>query len=113
MRLLLINEQNGIQAYPGDVYDQIRFFQDNPKDRLGKKLRSYGNMTNYVFGRLELIDILFLYSYKSIFRCGFLIFTQSDPQSDLNDEKNYQELLRVLTTAVKNRNKRGCQGLCS
>ncbi len=49
--------------------------------------------------------------FSSIFRCGYLIFSQEGSHSDLDDGKNYEELLRVITTAVKN--KRRCQGLCS
>jgi hypothetical protein len=50
--LFLINEQLAARDYPGDIYDQIRLFQDNPTDRLGKKLRSREHsLTNYVFGR--------------------------------------------------------------
>ena len=46
-----------------------------------------------------------------VFRCGYVIFTQDKSNSDLENGKNYQELIRVITTALKN--KRRCQGLCS
>jgi len=50
--LFLINEQNGTAYFPGSYYGKIRVFQDNPKDRLIKKLRNNRETANnYVFGR--------------------------------------------------------------
>lgn len=40
-----------------------------------------------------------------------MIYSQEDAQTNLENGRNYQDLLRVITTAVKN--KRRCQGLCS
>jgi hypothetical protein len=50
--LILINEQNAAQHFPGKYYDKVLIFQDNPKDQLIKKLRNYGKSSNnIVFGR--------------------------------------------------------------
>lgn len=46
-----------------------------------------------------------------LFRCGYRIFTQKYPHSDLDDPKNYGDLLRTILLAVQN--KRPCQNLCS
>jgi len=46
-----------------------------------------------------------------VFRCGYLIFSQEGSPTDLEDGKNYKELYRTISTAVKN--KRRCQGICS
>ena len=50
--LILVNEQDAAQHFPGNSYDKVRLFQDNSKDRLIKKLRNHGqSMNNIVFGR--------------------------------------------------------------
>ena len=35
------------------------------------------------------------------FRCGQLIYTQTYPQSNIEDESNYQQLLRTIVAAAK------------
>ncbi|CAF0758734.1 unnamed protein product [Adineta ricciae] len=96
VRLMLINEQDAAQYFSGNKFGKIQLFQDNPQDRLVQRLhRQHGEtLNNYVFGR-----------------CGYLIYTQEHPNSNLDDVSNYQDLLRIITTAVKN--KRRCQNLCS
>ncbi|CAF3659097.1 unnamed protein product [Adineta steineri] len=95
VRIALINEQNAEQNFVGDSYDKIPLYQDNSRDHLVRRLSDHKQtINNYVFGR-----------------CGYLIFSQEYPDSNLSDGKNYQELLRVITTAVKN--KRRCQNVCS
>ena len=52
VRLILINEQHAAHYFTADYFDKIRLFQDNPKDRLVKKLSHRGQkINNYVFGR--------------------------------------------------------------
>ncbi len=52
VRLILINEKDAAQYFPGNYYDKLRLFQDNSKDRIIKKLRNTEKTTNnYVFGR--------------------------------------------------------------
>ena len=46
-----------------------------------------------------------------LFSCGYLIYSQDDNEADLDNAENFQDLTRVLTTAVKN--KRRCTRLCS
>ena len=65
---------------------------------------------SYLDGR-EIFSLDYFKDLACIFRCGYLIYSQEDAQKDLENGKNYQDLLRVITTAVKN--KRRCQGLCS
>lgn len=111
VRFILINEKDAAQAVPANYYDKIRLYQDNSKDRIIKKLQKKGpTINNFVFGRLEIVlNKLKVFYY--IFRCGYLIFSQDGSKANLENGKNYQELLRILTTAVKN--KRRCQALCS
>ncbi|CAF0824757.1 unnamed protein product [Rotaria sp. Silwood1] len=95
VRIILVNEADAANQLSGNYYDQIRVFQDNSKDHLIKKLRNHGQtLDNFVFGR-----------------CGYLGFTQEPPNSNLEDRKNYRELLQHIKTAVKH--KRRCQRLCS
>jgi hypothetical protein len=52
IHFLFINDRDATKTVPGNYYDKIQVFQDNAKDRLGKKLRNRGQTTgNYVFGR--------------------------------------------------------------
>ncbi|UJR27387.1 hypothetical protein I4U23_008677 [Adineta vaga] len=95
VRLILINEQDAAEHFGGNKFGNIKLFQDNPQDRIVKRLHQNGHtLNNYVFGR-----------------CGYMIYTQEYPNSDLDNLKNYEELLRIITTAVKN--KRRCQNICS
>ena len=51
-RIILINEKDAARHFSEKYYDKIRFYQDNSRDRIIKKLRSEqptGN--NFVFGR--------------------------------------------------------------
>jgi len=112
VRLILINEKDAEKNFPGNYYDKIRLFQDNSKDGLIKKLRNNDQTTNnYVFGRYDIFSRIKFHFFFLLIRCGYLLFNQDGSNIDLENGKNYHELLRVITTAVKN--KRRCQGLCS
>lgn len=117
VRLILINELDGISALPGRYFGKVRIFQDNAKDRLVKKLRNQRQSSNnFLFGRLKnrafscfsFIAQLKMFVY---FRCGYLIFAQEHPNTNLEDARNYQDLIRNVKTAL--RQKRRCERLCS
>jgi len=85
VRLILVNEPEAVEFLPGIFYGKIRIFQDNYKDRFLDKLGYHGQrLNNLVFGK-----------------CGTLIYSQTYPQSNIEDENNYQQLLRVIMSAVK------------
>ncbi|CAF3323128.1 unnamed protein product [Rotaria socialis] len=95
VRLILVNEQDAANYLPGKYYDKIRLFQDNAKDGLIKKLRNHEHSAdNFIFGR-----------------CGYLVFAQERSNSNLQDGKNYKELVRNIKLAM--RGKRRCERLCS
>ncbi|CAF0993360.1 unnamed protein product [Rotaria sordida] len=94
VRLILVNEQHGAQYLPGIYYGKIRLFQDNYKDQFIEKLGLHGHrLNNLIFGR-----------------CGDLVYTQRYPQSNIEEETNYQQLLRIIMTVAKN--KQACHKMC-
>ncbi|CAF2146006.1 unnamed protein product [Rotaria magnacalcarata] len=87
--------QHAAEFLPGSFYGKIRLFQDNAKDRFVEKLGHHGQrLNNLIFGR-----------------CGNLVYTQRYPQSNIEDETNYQQLLRIVMTVSKY--KQPCQTPCS
>ncbi|CAF5050011.1 unnamed protein product, partial [Rotaria magnacalcarata] len=82
VRLVIVNEEHAAEFLPGSFYGKIRLFQDNAKDRFVEKLGHHGQrLNNLIFGR-----------------CGNLVYTQRYPQSNIEDETNYQQLLRIVMT---------------
>ncbi|CAF0722442.1 unnamed protein product [Adineta ricciae] len=94
IRLVLVNEETAAQYLPGVYYGKIRLFQDSYKDRAIEKLGYYGQrLNNLIFGR-----------------CGYLVYTQTFPQSNIEDETNYQQLLRAIISVSKY--KQPCPTMC-
>ncbi|CAF1356243.1 unnamed protein product [Adineta steineri] len=95
VRLILVNEPQAAQYLPGNFYGKIRLFQDNYNDRGIEKLGYHGQrLNNLIIGR-----------------CGYLVYSQSYPHSNIEEETNYQQLLRVIISVVKF--KQPCPTMCS
>ena len=114
VRLVLVNEETAAQYLPGLFYGKIRVFQDSWKDRLVERLGNDGQrLNNLVFDKsgVSRSKRIWATPVNLLSRCGNLAHIQRYPQSNIEDENNYQQLLRLIISMAKN--KPPCSSRCA